>query len=446
MNLDQIAKEYEDYKDGLYHTAYILDPFYSQICDHFQFLISIHNDRDTLTSTIKNVLKLSDPITESEANNYYENIQGIFFMVSVLWPLQLSLSYIESQGKNAMESLLMDNSNINTNVFSARSLYDLIIHLPESIVLPLLQDICEKNDSFSLIDAYQSNNAEDFINAFEKQKDKMDIIDAFVSKARKTELINNAIESLNPNANWTIWDFFRLSQKSLLLTCQEPGLELAYRIAQNPQRFLFADPKLLEQEAKQAYKSALMKYLSKKGMFDEYEKSIIEGIIQDQNFIALTNELLDECRKEKEQGCLNDENGGANGENGIIPLPFTTSVTIDTNDRIMFLTELYDKLVDKRYVDSNKCDDFVFLLGGGSKCPKDLAPIKWLKQKNQLQAFCSVYLNKDTNIEWSTLNSYFTWKGGSPKLSNSCGVIPKNFKTNFLAIFEECKTKILKQD
>ena len=435
MNLDQTAKEYEDYKDGLYHTAHLLDSFYSQICDHFLYLMSIHNNVDTLASTIKDVLNLSVPISESETNNYYENIQGIVFMVSVLWPLQLSLTYIESQGKNTIESILMDNSNVNTNVSSARSLYDLIIRMPESIVLPLLQEICEKNDSFSLIDAYQSNNAKDFIDAFEKQKDKKFIIDAFVSKARKTELINNLIESLDPDTNWTVWDYFRLSQKSIFQICQESGLGLSYRIAQDPQRFLFADPKILEKEAKQAYKSALMKYLSKKGIFDEYEKSIIEEIIQDQNFIALTNELLAECEQTIKNESMGEESTASTKNDKLKPLPFPyENIKIKKDKKRAFLDELYELLLnhenpDKPYIQHNQKNTFIYLFGGSEEKPSPCIPILWLRQKNELQAFLLAFFGENAGKDpgWSKLNNYF-WlniENTNPQLANSIGNLSK---------------------
>jgi hypothetical protein len=179
---------------------------------------------------------------------------------------------------------------------------------------------------------------------------------------------------------------------------------------------------------------------------DTITKEYVNTVIQNPDYIVITNELLAEGERMIKERAVNTDGNRKKEEAKIIPLPFTNSVSIDTNYRVMFLTELYNKLQESRYVDSEKCEDFVYLLGGGSNRPENLSPINWLKQKNQLQAFCSVYLNKNTNIEWGMLNSYFTWKGGSPKLSNSCGVIPEEYKRKFLNLFNECMKKIPKQE
>ena len=444
MSLAKLQKNIQEYQNGLYQTAHSLDSISDFICDILQRLGSVQNDATALTALIQNEMNLPFPVSESEAKAFYENMQGLFFSISVLSPLRLSLNYIDSKGKNTLESIHLEDCDFDTDINSARGLYELIIQLPESIVLPRLQDICAKNDSYLLMDAFERKDADSFVEAFERQNNKKAIIDAFVSKANKVALINNAWETFKPNAKLTIWDFFELSQKTILQTCNRPGLELSYRTAKDPQRILFADPSLMEHELWQAYKTSLLEYLSKKDIFDDFETKTIEGIIQDQNFVAFTEKLLAECEEElKRESNLNTPEN-----NELHPLAFPYNhIKINKNQVKPFLEELYRTLLNsegKQYIEKGCEEQFVFLLGGSDECPASRAPLLWLKQKNELQALLIALYgeNAGNNPGWEVLKKYFWWKqvGRVPELANSSGSnISTIVKTKFDNIVKTAK-------
>lgn len=442
MNIQEIIKDYENYKKGLEGDLLKIEGIRQK---QKEALLEVKKEHLLFPDKIQKETGL--PIEKWE-NEFDEFCNLSLFPVTCILPLQYIIAHFEYKKGIEFLSIHGVHSSINLLDTSASNIFQILKQLPEHLTLLILDNICSELN-VDLLDSYKDGE-DSFVNAFDQLNNKSDFINEWLL-AMKTIIDSQSVEQLfnidDENTIEAIKFYFQgivddvKNQPKLELTnesCEAFGKDL-YETDKNGMLVIDLEDKI------EFYKKILLRYLTLSPRFDSFTKKCADKILHHPDYLELNNELLDECRKEKEKGCSIDGNG-ANGDNSIMPLPFTTSVSIDANNRVSFLTELYDKLVDKRYVDSNKCDDFVFLLGGGSKCPKNLAPIKWLKQKNQLQAFCSVYLNKDTNIEWSTLNSYFTWKGGSPKLSNSCGVIPKNFKTNFLAIFEECKTKILKQD
>lgn len=451
MSLAKLQQNSQKYQDGLYQTAHCLDSISDSICDILQRLGSVQHDASALVATIQNEVNLSSPISEFEAKAFCQNIQGVFFLSSVLWPLRLSLIYIDSKGKNNPESIVLDNCDFDTEVNSARGLYKLIIQLPESIVLPWLQSICAKNDSYSLMDAFELKDENAFVDAFEKHKNKKSIIDTFVSKANEVALINNILDTFKPNANLTIWDFFKLSQKTILQTCNRPGLELSYRISKDPLRFLFANPSLMENEISLEYKSALLDYLSEKDTFDNFEMNIIEDIIQEPNFIVFTNKLLAECKECIKQEPISEGIPNTLKNDELAPFPFPYNIIqIESKQTKLFLECLYEKLLNsdgKQYLERGRKELFVYLFGGSEEKPNQPIPLIWLRQKNELQAFLLALFGKKAGEDpgWSTFNNYFWWKNeyNDPKLANNSGNISSDIIDRFDNIVNKIKEEIV---
>lgn len=432
MNIKKITKDYEDYKEGLESDLLKLEGIRQKYKE-----VLLEMKKELLPFPDK-TQKETDFSIEKWENDFDEFCNLSLFPITCILPLQYIIVHFKYKKSFKFLSIPAIDSSINLSDTSASNIFQIMKQLPENISLIILDNICSELN-VNLLDSYKDGE-DSFVKAFDTLNSKSDFINewllemkAIVDEQSVEQLFNiddeNTIEAINFHFQGIVDDVKRHPKFEYTNEVCDAFENDYFKTDENGMVCIDLEEKI------EWYKKLLLRYLTLSPRFDSFTKKCADKILQHPDYLDLNNELLDECRKEKEHR-----------EDGIIPLPFTTSVSIDKNDRIMFLNELYNTLADRRYVDSNKCDDFVYLLGGGSKCPENLVPINWLKQKNQLQAFCSAYLDKNTDIEWSELNSYFTWKGGPPKLSNSCAVIPKNYIKTFTTYFEECKTKILKQD
>ena len=407
-----------------------------------------HTDPNLIQNAFKSLIDLNDKKSESGENTkvvinaflskYSESMDAAKLYYSCVAPLQILLSTYLSKGKTDLFTPKEISFDFDSTAHSARDIYKLIIQLPEYVVLKELQRICIENDTDAILDAYKSRNEEDFVKSFALIKNKQSVKDELIAISKTIDMSNNCIrlseQEINNDNLCDNIDFLLFSAQDVSNTIQPLD---HIRKAPSFQNMFSEDglPEINLQNVIKEYKRILLLYLDNVQKFDSITEEYANQIIQNPDYYDTTKALLDECQK------LKDKNGEKNAIR-IIPLPFTSSISVENDKRILFLTELYNTLVNNRYVDSNRCEDFVFLMGGEISCPENLTPINWIKQKNQLQAFCSAYLGKESNIEWSTLNSYFTWKGGLPNLSNSCGVIPINYKNTFLNYFKECKKKV----
>lgn len=439
MNIEDYKKKQEEYRILLDKSIHYFDPIVQRIT---------HTDPNLIQNAFKSLIDLNDKKSESGENTkvvinaflskYSESMDAAKLYYSCVAPLQILLSTYLSKGKTDLFTPKEISFDFDSTAHSARDIYKLIIQLPEYVVLKELQRICIENDTDAILDAYKSRNEEDFVKFFALIKNKQSVKDELIAISKTIDMSNNCIrlseQEINNDNLCDNIDFLLFSAQDVSNTIQPLD---HIRKAPSFQNMFSEDglPEINLQNVIKEYKRILLLYLDNVQKFDSITEEYANQIIQNPDYYDTTKALLDECQK------LKDKNGEKNAIR-IIPLPFTSSISVENDKRILFLTELYNTLVNNRYVDSNRCEDFVFLMGGEISCPENLTPINWIKQKNQLQAFCSAYLGKESNIEWSTLNSYFTWKGGLPNLSNSCGVIPINYKNTFLNYFKECKKKV----
>lgn len=446
MKLEDRKKKLESYIKSLEDAIHHFDPQIAELKATIQDIRT--NEKEAFSDeTLKQLEQLGALPSESNPDQVFEILEAMLFFVSMPLPLLAIFNVFEYKGKWSFSDNYNIQFNFDEHAYSAREIYHLIAQLPEGVVLNKLKDVSIKSDTDLIIDAYKRKDENAFVQAFELVQDKQSIKDYFVFIAQAFDQANNYDDfNLNPDSP----DKEQISDLKILMQSRDDFIRKSNDtniVKATDYRSLIIQDAYIPWDINHAlrlYQVLLVQYLEMAPKLDTITKEYVNKVIQKPDYIDITNELLAEGERMIKERTANNDGDGKKEEAKIIPLPFTTSISIGTNYRVMFLTELYNKLKEGRYVDSDKCEDFVYLLGGGSERPKNLTPINWLKQKNQLQAFCSVYLNKNTNIEWGMLNSYFTWRGDSPKLSNSCGVIPEEYKRNFLNLFNECTKTIPK--
>lgn len=454
MNLEELHKKQEEFKNGLVQTAHIFDDFRQQLT---QWLQELRNSKD-MPPKRKEEMEATDQMSAQKVVlAQIETAEALLLHFTITLPLAYVMSYIETKGKwrfDAIPSAGLD-FDFDTNVHSSDEIYRLIIQLPEYLVLDVLNEI-NGNSGSSAIDAYKQHDAEGFVKSFQQleKNERQATIDKFIYIAKVGNYQQLAKEIYDKD--YTIEDDFIsdmdavapiLKEISSSDNChaEKYGLPII-----KPEDLMCLDgvPHTSLQEMKESCKQILLLYLKRKPKMEFFPKEVAEGIIQNPDYIDITNELLVECEDIIRMESLSSNNVL---EGGLSPLciPYDT-LNLEPKQVKPFLERLYEKLLNsdgKQYLEKDQKELFVYLFGGSEVQPDQCVPLVWLRQKNELQAFLIALFGDNAGEDpgWSTFNKYFWWKteNNAPALANSSGRISSETKSRFVTILNAIKKDVV---
>lgn len=404
MNLEQLKKKTENNRKALDKVLRCYDSIAQMIDESLRKLKEEISSPEVRQKLLEKLNEIDTSIEEFEAQitDEFENEK---FHISCNLPLDAIIMYYYGDISFLANTLSGETDiDIPLNIHSSRDLYHLLLQLPDNLVLRILDRICSENDSFMVLDAYQRKDEKSFVHAFECLKSKSNIIKEFVILAQTCNLLTLSKEIL-PMESPSIDDLEATAgyiQEIAISSQSLPNLQAlnnAFNLIENGY-----DKQLLKSQ----YKQTILDYLEIESKLDKFASERAKKILENPKYYEVTKDLLAECEKEKNKSATKS----------IGPIAFPDSILIDKSKRSAFLDKLFDKL-EPKYIEVNQREHFIFLLGGNTDRPKDLARINWKENKNTLQAFCRAYLGISENVPWTKLNPIFTVKNEEPKLANS---------------------------
>lgn len=447
MNIEQIIKNYEEYKEGLDQALHKLDN-YKQKCNE-EFLLS---KAEMLKSPEKIQEGSGQSIDEWEKD--FEELRSSFlFPITCVLPLQTIIAHYLA--KNSIPSLNEEvDLIIKTKNPSVRDIYRIFKQLPENVTVSIFNNI---GIGF-IIDAFR--DGEDcFYVKFESLENKSEILDELYFIAKTFELGSNVEQLFDINDENTLEavKFYIQEYKDSVKAHPEYKNTNAFCEAFDPNQFVQMDHKTSRisvdlNGSMNYYKQLLIKYIELSPRFDSYTKKCIDKVLQSPDYIDITNELLAECKEELKQESINNEEHNIPENNELKPFPFPyNNIKIEEEQTKTFLEKLYEKLLNsegKQYLEKGQKELFVYLFGGSEEKPNTCVPLVWLRQKNELQAFLLAFMGENAGEDtgWATFNNYFWWKkeNQAPKLANSSGRnINSDIKDKFVKIMNGIKKEFV---
>lgn len=430
MNFDQITKKYEDYKKGLEQDLHKLDDIKKEVSEEL-FLLKT----ETLKSPEKIEIESGQTIKEWE-NDFEEFYKSAIFPISCILPLQTVIAHFSTK-INTLFSSKEINMELDPIVPSSREIYHVIKQLPEEIASLALDGL----GTDSLVNAYREGE-ESFTSVFELLTNKSEIINELVLFVKLVDLGSGVEQVFNINDENTI-EAIKFYLKECIASVKEhPDLENTNALFDTfgPEQFISIDHNtsrmsIDSQRHYDYYKQLLFKYIKLSPDFDLYTQQCADKILQNPDYIGITNELLAECEQTIKNESMGEESTVSTKNDELKPLPFPYEIIkIKKDKKRAFLDELYDLLLnpespDKPYIQYDQKNTFIYLFGGSEEKPSPCIPVLWLRQKNELQAFLLAFFgeNAGKDLGWSKLNNYF-WlnkENTNPQLANSIGNLSK---------------------
>ena len=439
MNLEQITKNYEEYKEELDQALHKLDD-YKQKCNE-EFLLS---KAEMLKSPEKIQEEFRQSIDEWE-KDFEKFLSSVLFPITCVLPLQTIIAHYLT--KNRVPFLKEEvNLIIKTKNPSVRDIYRIFKQLPEKVTLYIFNNI---GIGF-IIDAFRDGE-NCFYNKFESLENKSDILDELYFIAKTLELGSNVEQLFDINDENTLEAvrFYLQEYKDSVKAHPEYKKTNAVCDAFDPNQFVQMDYKTSSinvdlNRILDFYKQLLLEYIELSPRFDSYTKKCADKVLQNPEYIEITNELLAECEQTINNESMGEESLNIVEKDELKPFPFPHNIiNIGPKQVKPFLERLYEKLLNndgKQYIEKNQKDLFVFLFGGSEEQPTSpCVPLVWLRQKNELQAFLLAFFGEKAGEDpgWATFNNYFWWKkeNKAPKLANSSGSnISSDIKDKFVKI------------
>ena len=366
-------------------------------------------------------------IETTKATIFLSHISNILNIVT----LKINPQYIRHLGCD------ISNGNFST----PRELFDVLQQLPSAIVEKELENLCEKINSFMLLDSYKEHDKEHFVQSFEQIPNNGEIMKYF----RHIVMLENYLcdvkefqnaDHMTLSDTINVMESFKPDIKALTDYVGNTIYEYIKPWLDDPLEFLSDKPTITVQGLKDLYKETITRLIILDDEFDDFEKNIIDNVIKESGFADLYNELYPQCLKEVQQDIIKE--GGKTLE----PIDFPEHLGIEPEKKESFLRALYKELVGKSYISPNREDDFVYLLGGPIARPDDLMPINWLKKfKYTSQAFFAAFCGKEFK-SWTTLDAIATFKGEPLSHSNNLPDLYEHYEDRtrpFISIIEEAK-------
>lgn len=428
MNLEQITKNYEEYKEGLDQALHKLDD-YKQKCNE-EFLLS---KAEMLKSPEKIQEESRQSIDEWE-KDFEEFRSSVLFPITCVLPLQTIIAHYLA--KNSVPFLKEEvNLIIKTKNPSVRDIYRIFKQLPEKVTLYIFNNI---GIGF-IIDAFRDGE-NCFYNKFESLENKSDILDELFFIAKTLELGSNVEQLFDINDENTLEAvrFYIQEYKDSVKAHPEYKNTNAFCESFDPNQFVQVDHKTSRISVDlngsiDYYKQLLMKYIELSPRFDSYTKKCADKVLQNPDYIDITNELLAECEELIKVAGPTEKDSGFVKKDKFEPLPFPYKLSgISKDKKRLFLEDLYESLLappspGQPFIHDDQKESFVCIFNGSKEATSPCAPILWIRQLNELQAFLKALYGKNAgqSPKWSIFNKYFWIKkeGVIPNLSHSCGNI-----------------------
>lgn len=443
MNLEDRKKKLESYINSLDNAIHYYDPQTASLKALIQDVRN--NDKDGKLDEIRKELELMGAHTsEGDSEQVLLTLESMLFYSSIILPLSGIFNVFESKGKWSFSNRYNIQFNFDENAYSARDIYHLISQLPEDTVLNKLKDVSIKSNTDLIIDAYKRKDENAFVQAFELVQDKQAIKDFFVYVAQIFDSANafdDYIPELDKLDKDSINDFkilMQLRDELIQKANDSTTVEATNRTSLLVQDFL--NPFELNQTIR-LYLLLLIGYLETAPKLDSITKEYVNKVIQNPDYIDITNELLAEAeRMIKEHNAKNAVSASKHQvENESFPLPFPEHLGIPYEEKQSeFIEALYKELTRRKYVSKKtRIDVFKYLLG--DKKPEDYngEKIEWLKSVTELHCFYVCYYGNTAGKEhgWKVLNKMF-FKNGKHNLENNPNDITKKSSESHLETFQ----------
>lgn len=443
MTLEELRQKNKEYRFGLIQIAHMYDDNKQVFLDRIQNLYDTDENCFAYQGGIPNSVIKSALI---------ETLEAYLFNISVIEPLRRLLYHFETKGrwKTSINTTYNIKFEFDSRIHTSRSIFQLIRQLPEYVVLEELDVVYSENNDESLLDAYIQQNEDDFARSFGqlKQNEKEYLINVFIRIAKALNLspVINEIKSKKYKGLDEV-----IEDNELLASLTDEMLPGTGFLSLRIEDILQNGTSLATiQSMKTPYKNELKEYLFKKALMDDFTKDVIEEIIQNPDYLDITNKLLAECEEELKMESIDKECTHASENNELMPFPFPyNNIQIEAKQTNVFLEQLYEKLLNsdgKQYLEKGRKESFVYLFGGSEEKPNQRQPLVWLRQKNELQAFLLALFGEQAGEDpgWSTFNNYFWWKKqyNAPELANNSGNISSDIKGKFVRIMNDTKKEL----
>lgn len=406
MSIAQRLEEQKRYRESLVKASHVGDSTISKLQNRINEL----NNANAEGNNNKEILKLS-----------------LYVLAFHLQAFDIVLKYIEYPKIISPIFSIKTDMDLNTNIYSPSDLYDLLIQLPEDLTEKYLYNLCGIIDSFTLIEDYKQKDKEHFISSFEKVEDKQTIFKEFSLLVQAINLRDDSSEIKEDNVD-------EESVKALKedLTHIMSNFDNNYHFEKYIHQ-LYDNQNVLSDELPDDafenltddYKGLIIKSIRISNARRDFEQSIINEMVENSGFADFYKELYPKCLKKVQHDALLKE------RKPLAPIDFPEHLDVKVDNREAFLRKLYDELVEKGYIDGDRSDDFVYLLGGPIPCPDDLLPINWLgKHKYTPQAFFAAFcgVKKDEEFGWSKLNPIATYKEKEIKFADNLPKLKYDFE------------------
>lgn len=301
MTIEELRQKNNEYRTGLVQAVQLLEDKKQELLDFIQCI----KDSDVQSLAYKGGAPASEIKTA-----LLETAEAFLFNVSVIFPLKQALYYYVTKGKmstdpNTHYDIKFD---FDSRIHTSRSIFRLIKQLPEYYVLEELDDVCSDNNDDSILDAYLQQDEDGFVQSFGrlKQNEKDYLIKTFIRIAQALNTQPVFVEIYNKKYKGLSEFNEDLALITPIVDEMLPGSGvLSFKVEDILQN---ATPLATIQSMKEPYKKALQYYLFRKALMDGFTKDVIEGIIQNPNYIDITKELLAECNEFDEPKTVVEEN------------------------------------------------------------------------------------------------------------------------------------------
>lgn len=428
MNIDQITKDYEDYKKGLEQALHEVEDYKQKWREELIFI-----KQESLKMSEKLQEESGQSVEEWE-KDFEELYKSTMIPYTCVLPLLTIISHFVTK---ASAPFPKEGIDLPPNP-SVREIYRVLSKLPENTALLILDSV---GIGF-LIDVFRDGE-DGFASAFASLDDKTKIMDELIFNVKTFELgaCAKRVSEVNDENTLEAVKFYLQGYKNsvrahpdyeYLNSLFDANLEGFVQIDNNSSSIIVDESGITD-----LFRKLLLEYIKLSPDFDPYTQACADKILNNPEYIEFTSKLLAECKEELKRESICKEKPDSVYDGELLPLPFPyENVKLKEAQKESFLAELYELLLnanvnrDKPYIQTNKKELFVYLFGGFEAKPVPCTPIIWLRQKNELQAFLlALYGNNAGNDPgWAKFNNYFWWKteGISPQLANNSGNISED--------------------
>jgi hypothetical protein len=423
MSLKELRRIKEEYRIELEQIAHKYDK-------EVRFLKTLHDNLQNYEEQEKSMISDGCIPPQNKKNTEIEWVKYLLFSFEIVLPLNCVLDYYDSKGKWMFDPELLQEIDFDFDAIkhTPRDIFKLIMKLPEYLVLATFNDYCSNNRVDALFDAYKQQDEEGFVREYnqlqpgEKQKIQETLIS--IGRGINCSMLMVELGGELENSESFESDFHLVAEQFNEYVNEDKELASVFggMFSREGEFINDNNTAIYFQKAKDLYKQDLLFRMVNEYKMDSFTKDIIEKIIQNPDYLDITNELLTECEDTiritiAEFRKKNNSTGQDNQfklSNKPFPLPFPEHLEINKNKQNVFFKTLYNELVKRKFISNDtSLTDFQYLLGGEKPEDYNGAKIVWLYTKTQLHCFFICYYGDTAGKKygWKVLNKMFTIEG-----------------------------------